>query len=158
MEFRVLGPVEVRVAGQPVDAGHARQRAVLAVLVLDLGHVVPPELLIDRVWDENPPASVRNVLHGHLARLKAALANADDPGVSLSRQQGGYLLRCVPELVDLFGFRRLAAEAASADDEHAVSLLGEALALGTGRRWPGCIVPGWTRCARAWRWNGQRPT
>jgi DNA-binding SARP family transcriptional activator len=137
MEFRVLGPVEVRVAGQPVAAGHARQRAVLAVLVLELGHVVPAELLIDRIWGENPPASVRNLLYGYLARLRAALASAADPGVSLSRQQGGYLLRCAPELVDLFRFRHLAAEAASAGDEHAVSLLGEALAL-----WHGSALAG----------------
>jgi DNA-binding SARP family transcriptional activator len=141
MEFRVLGPVEVWVAGQPVAAGHARQRAVLAVLVLDLGHVVPAELLIDRVWAENPPASVRNVLHGYLARLRASLSNADDPGVSLSRERGGYQLRCAPELVDLFGFRRLAAEAASADDEHALSLLGEALALWHGPALAGLHSP-----------------
>jgi DNA-binding response OmpR family regulator len=49
--------VEVRVAGQAAETGHPRQRAVLAVLLLDLGRVVPTELLIDRVWGGNPPAS-----------------------------------------------------------------------------------------------------
>ena len=141
MEFRVLGPVEVRVAGQPVDAGHARQRAVLAVLVLELGHVIPAELLIDRVWGENPPASVRNLLYGYLARLRAALASAADQGVSLSRQQGGYLLRYAPEHVDLFRFRRLGAEALGADDERAMSLLSEALDMWHGSALAGLHSP-----------------
>jgi DNA-binding SARP family transcriptional activator len=83
MEFRLLGPVEIRDASRLVDAGHGRQRAVLAVLLLELGRVVPAEVLIDRVWDQDPPASVRNVLSGYVARLKAALYAAETrPGHS----------------------------------------------------------------------------
>jgi hypothetical protein len=41
MEFGILGPVEVWADGRAADAGHARQRAVLAVLLLDLGRAVP---------------------------------------------------------------------------------------------------------------------
>src|SRR5262249_21256103 len=50
MEFRVLGDLEVRAAGRRLEAGHARQRAVLAVLLFDLSQVVPATRLIDRVW------------------------------------------------------------------------------------------------------------
>jgi hypothetical protein len=76
VEFGVLGPVEVRVGGRAADTGHPRQRAVLAVLLLGLGRVVPPEVLIDRVWGEAPPTSVRNVLSGYVARLRAVMAAA----------------------------------------------------------------------------------
>jgi DNA-binding SARP family transcriptional activator len=143
MEFSVLGPVEVRVAGQPVTAGHARQRAVLAVLLLELGHVVPAELLIDRVWGEDPPAAVRNVLYGNIARLKSVLARAADPAVSLARQPGGYRLQADPELVDLYRFRALVAEAARAagDDARGARSLRTALGLWHGPALAGLASP-----------------
>jgi DNA-binding SARP family transcriptional activator len=137
MEFRVLGPVEIRSGDRQTDCGHARQRAVLAVLLLDLGRSVPAATLIDRVWGDAPPASVRNVLYGYVARLRAALASActsagADEGVTLSRQYGGYLLQARPEQVDLHEFRRLVAEAGGSTDERAAALLSEALRLWRG--------------------------
>jgi DNA-binding SARP family transcriptional activator/Tfp pilus assembly protein PilF len=147
MEFRLLGPVEIRLGDRLIDAGHARQRAVLAALLLDLNRVLPTEVLIDRVWDEDPPASGRNVLYGHLARLRAALAAAGDAGVSLSRRPGGYVLQASPEQVDVCRFRALAAPAAAADDEQAVTLLREALAL-----WHGPALAG----LRGWWLDGMR--
>jgi DNA-binding SARP family transcriptional activator len=55
MEFRVLGPVEVWSGGHRIDAGHVKQQSVLALLLLELGRVVPAEVLIDRVWGDSPP-------------------------------------------------------------------------------------------------------
>jgi len=142
MEFGVLGPVEVRVAGQVADTGHPRQRAVLAVLLLNLGRVVPTELLIDRVWGGNPPASVRNVLYGYVGRLRAVVAGAADPEATLARRRGGYLLQARPGQLDLHRFRRLIAEAATADDDgHAAGLLREALGLWRGPALSGLDSP-----------------
>ena len=134
MEFRVLGDLEVRAAGLQVDIGHARQRVVLAVLLFDLGRVVPATQLIDRVWGDDPPVSARNVLYGYVARLRAAIAGAGDPAVTLSRQPGGYRLEADRDQVDLHRFRRLLAEAAAAagDDERARCLLASALTLWRG--------------------------
>jgi DNA-binding SARP family transcriptional activator len=134
MEFQVLGPVEVRLRERALDAGHARQRAVLAVLLLDLDRVVPLDRLIDRVWGEDPPPSARNILYGHIARLRAMVAGAAaDDGVTLSRHQGGYRLHADPEQLDLHRFRRLAGQAAgAADDEAAERLLRDALGLCRG--------------------------
>jgi DNA-binding SARP family transcriptional activator len=133
MKIGVLGPVEVWVDGRPVDAGHARQRAVLAVLALDTGRVVPIEVLIDRVWGEHPPRSVRNIVYGYVARLRALAGSGADPAVTVSRRPGGYLLQAAPDQVDLTRFRLLVAQAADAgDEERARKLLGLGVALWRG--------------------------
>jgi tetratricopeptide (TPR) repeat protein len=137
------------VGGEVVDAGHPRQRAVLAVLLLDLGRVIPAQLLIDRVWGEDPPGSVRNVLYGYVARLRAVVAGAADPDVTLARGHGGYLLQARPEQVDACRFRRLVAEAAQAsgDDERGAVLLRQALALWRGPALGGTESP-WLQAMR----------
>jgi DNA-binding SARP family transcriptional activator len=133
MKIGVLGPVEVWVAGRPADAGHARQRAVLAVLALDAGRVVPIEVLIDRVWGAEPPRSVRNIVYGYVARLRVLVGNGTDPAITLSRRPGGYLLQAAPDQMDLTRFRRLVAQAADAEDEErARRLLGQGAALWRG--------------------------
>ncbi len=138
VEFRVLGGLEIRAAGQRVGVGHARQATVLAVLLLDLGRAISAEQLIDRVWGAAPPPSVRSVLHGYVARLRAALAAAGDPEVALARRSGGYLLDADPDQVDLYRFRRLVAEAGAAGaDQPAAALLRSALRL-----WRGPVLAG----------------
>ncbi|HVB45416.1 MAG TPA: BTAD domain-containing putative transcriptional regulator [Streptosporangiaceae bacterium] len=143
VEFRVLGELEIRAAGLQVDIGHARQRAVLAVLLFDLGRVVPATLLIERAWGDDPPVSVRNVLYGYIARLRAAIARAGDPAVMLSRQPGGYRLDADLDQVDLYRFRGLVAEAADAaeDGERAGALLAQALMLWRGPALAGMDSP-----------------
>jgi DNA-binding SARP family transcriptional activator/tetratricopeptide (TPR) repeat protein len=133
LEFRVLGPVEAGSPGQRIDLGHARRRAVLAVLILELGRVVPTEHLIDRIWGDDPPATVRNVVYSYVARLKAAVADAADPAAGLRRRAGGYVLEAPPGQCDLHRFRTMAADAAAADDdEQAEALLRGAVSLWRG--------------------------
>jgi DNA-binding SARP family transcriptional activator len=116
-----------------LEAGHARRRAVLAVLLLEFGRVVPVETLIDRVWGENPPTSVLSTLYGYVSKLKSVIAGAPDSRVTLSRRPGGYLLEAEAEQFDLCQFRRLAAEAAIAsDDKREAGLLRQALDLWRG--------------------------
>jgi DNA-binding SARP family transcriptional activator/Tfp pilus assembly protein PilF len=143
MDFGVLGPVEVWVDDQPADAGHARQRAVLAVLLLEAGRAVPLEALVDRVWGEDPPRSVRNVVYGHVGRLRALIASARDPQVTLSRPPSGYLLEAAPDRVDVYRFRGLVVEAATAagDDERAGAALAAAVALWRGTALAGLNSP-----------------
>jgi DNA-binding SARP family transcriptional activator len=149
MEFGVLGPVELWLDGGLADAGHARQRAVLAVLVLEAGRAVPLEVLIDRVWGEDPPRSVRNLVYGYAGRLKALIADGQDRDVALSRRADGYLLHVRPGQVDAGRFRALAAEAkAAADDGHAGAALAAALALWRGQALAGLDSP-WLNGQRA---------
>ncbi len=139
MEFRILGPVEVCRNGLRVDIGHARQRAVLAVLVLDLNHAVPTEYLIDRVWGDIPPRSARNILSGYVTRLRSAAVREVGPEVSLVRRAGGYCLEADPECVDVWRFRRgvCGARLAGEDDERASTLFARALS-----NWQGSALAG----------------
>jgi DNA-binding SARP family transcriptional activator/tetratricopeptide (TPR) repeat protein len=114
VEFRLLGPVEVWDGDRRVDVGHAKQRCVLTVLLLEAGQVVTTATLIDRVWGHDPPDGVLNVLYAYITRLRKALAPC---GVRLVRDSGGYLLDVNPETVDVHRFRRLQAEAGTALDE-----------------------------------------
>ena len=54
LEFRVLGPLDVRRGGRSVAPAGARRRCLLAMLLLDADQVVPVERLIDGVWGESP--------------------------------------------------------------------------------------------------------
>lgn len=147
MEFRVLGPVEIRAAGRVLPAGRARRRSLLAVLLLEAGRAVPADRLIERAWDERPSAAARNTLYAYIARLRAAMASAGERGSSLTRQQDGYLLRAGRDSLDLFRFRALVSDAAAGGGSRA-DLLGEALALWRGRALCGLDSP-WLNTMRA---------
>jgi DNA-binding SARP family transcriptional activator len=147
IEFRVLGPVEARVGECALAVGHPRQRAVLAVLLLDADRVVPADLLIDRVWGEDPPASVRNVLSGYVARLKAVISDTSNDTVWLGRSHGGYVLHVHPDGVDLHRFRDLVSAVGGEADDRAQDLLRDALALWHGPALAGLESP-WLNATR----------
>ncbi|QKV92924.1 tetratricopeptide repeat protein [Streptomyces sp. NA02950] len=148
MEFRVLGPVEASVDGRPVDLGHPKQRAVAAVLLCEPNRALPAEQLIDRVWGEDPPGSVRNVLYGYIGRLRRALrAAGGGPAVGLTRRSGGYQLDTDPERVDLHRFQRLVARARGGDGDP-VDLLRDALDLWSGEALAG-LSGAWAEGTRA---------
>ncbi|MFI6372315.1 BTAD domain-containing putative transcriptional regulator [Streptomyces sp. NPDC050546] len=145
----MLGTVEAHLGARPADLGHAKQRCVLAVLLCDAGRVVSTERLIDRVWGENPPGSVRNILSGYVGRLRTALRAAGARGVRLTRGSGGYLLDVAPESVDVHRFRRLVAEARrTADTGQAAELLRDALGLWHGEALSG-LLGAWAEETRA---------
>ena len=73
MEFRILGPLEVFDEGRSVDIGAAKQRALLAVLLLDANRVVPTDVLIEALWGERPPATATKALQVHVSQLRKAL-------------------------------------------------------------------------------------
>ena len=137
MEFRVLGPTELWSAGQPCELGPARERSVLAILLLSPRTIVPVGALIDRLWDTDPPAKARESLSVYVARLRSSLREAVGDNVRLAGRANGYVLDVDPEAVDLHQFRRLRRQAdaliASGDHDHAARLLREADALWRGQ-------------------------
>jgi DNA-binding SARP family transcriptional activator/tetratricopeptide (TPR) repeat protein len=144
-EFGVLGAVEARIDGSSVDLGHARQRCVLGVLLVEAGRPVAADQLIERVWGEHPPQRVTGALYSYLSRLRSAMAGAD--GVEIRREPGGYLLTVDPQAVDLHRFRRLMTLARAAEsDRTAAALIEQALNLwrgdpfaGLDTRWLGAM-------------------
>ena len=126
MEFRILGPLEVRDGERSLPLGGAKQRAVLALLLLSANRVLPVERLVEGVWGDEPPSSVNASLQNHLARLRREL------GDRLVTRSPGYLLRVGEGELDFDRFRRLVDEARGAEPEVAAERLAEALALWRG--------------------------
>ncbi|EXG79797.1 AfsR/SARP family transcriptional regulator [Cryptosporangium arvum] len=127
-QFRLLGPLEMTVGDRVVNLGPVKRRTVLAALLVDVGRPVRVETLVDRVWDDEPPAKARDVLYAHIARIRSALVGSN---VVVERRSGGYALHVDPDQVDAHLFRRLVAEARAEDcpDERRATLLRAALDL-----------------------------
>lgn len=138
--FGVLGVVEARIGGVTVDLGHARQRSVLGVLLVEVGRPVTVDQLIGRVWGGNAPQRAAGALYSYLSRLRRALAGTD--GVEIRRDPGGYVLTADPQWVDLHRFRRLMSAArAAGSDTAAADLIGQALPLWRGDPFAGLDTP-----------------
>ena len=141
MEFRMLGPVELWSDGQQCDLGSARARGVLAILLLTPGTLVPTEVLIDRIWDSDPPPKARETLTVYITRLRSALRRALGEDVRLTGRAHGYVLDIDPETIDLHRFRRLRRQAdalaGNGDPEHAGQLLLKAAQLWRGQAFAG---------------------
>src|SRR4051794_33350074 len=126
-EFGLLGPLEVRTGDGPLALGAPKQRALLALLLLNANRVVARERLIGELWGDSPPETAAKAVQVYVSRLRKLL-----PAELLVTQAPGYVLRVAPESVDLRRFERLVAEAHDADPARAASLLAEALALWRG--------------------------
>ena len=73
MDYRVLGPLEVRDGGNPIRLGGRQQRAVLALLLLSPNRTVPAERLVDEVWGDEPPPTAGHALVVYVSRLRKSL-------------------------------------------------------------------------------------
>jgi len=70
LEFFLLGPLEARRDGARIELGPRKQRAVLALLLLNANRVVSTERLIDDLWGEAPPDTARSALQVYIAGLR----------------------------------------------------------------------------------------
>jgi tetratricopeptide (TPR) repeat protein/DNA-binding SARP family transcriptional activator len=155
MEFLLLGPVELRVAGRSVPLGGPRQRGVIASLAAEVGATVAVEVLIDRIWGETPPPRARHALHVYIARFRRLLRGEGVAGrATVVRRSGGYALQVDPECVDAHRFRRLVDRARDpgSPDAERVAWLGQALDLWRGPpfgdlpgEWPARVREGWAQ-------------
>lgn len=131
MIFRILGPLDAAGLAFP-----PRQRAVLAMLLLQANRVVAVDRLVDAVWDTRPPSTAREQIQICVSAIRRALHGAGLPDVVV-RQTPGYLIRCREDQLDLLAFDALVTRArlaAAGDDPRAaVADFREALALWRGR-------------------------
>jgi DNA-binding SARP family transcriptional activator len=139
VEFRILGPLEVLDGERALSLGGARQRAVLAVLLLHANHVVSSDRLIDELWGEEPPKAAAASLRVFVSELRKALEpgrRQRGSGQVLLTQPTGYLIRVERGQLDLEQFERLLEEGRRAllagAIETATERLREALSLWRG--------------------------
>lgn len=133
MEYRVLGPLEVRDGERSVPLAGAKQRALLALLLVNANRVVSRDRLIDELWGEQPPGRAVQSVQVYVSRLRKLL-----PAKTLLTQPPGYLLEVGSDELDLRRFERLLAEGREARATR--SGLGSSCMTrshsGVGRRWP----------------------
>ncbi len=107
--FGLLGALEIHHAGRRIALRAGRQRAVLALMLLQPHQDVTVESLIKRLWDGEPPDGGRNTVQAYVARLRRALREATGQDDLIRTGPGGYTLAVADEQVDLARFRALAA-------------------------------------------------
>ncbi|MER5260880.1 BTAD domain-containing putative transcriptional regulator [Actinosynnema sp. NPDC002837] len=139
LRFEVLGLLRAVRGGGEVDLGAAKQRAVLAVLLLARNAPVSRDQIIEAVWGDNTPTSAVNLVQTYVAGLRRALEPSRArraPAELLTSVGDGYLLRVDPQQVDLDEFERGVVSAArlraSGDLIAAATALDEALGLWRG--------------------------
>ncbi|WP_214414370.1 AfsR/SARP family transcriptional regulator [Sphaerisporangium fuscum] len=145
MRFRVLGALEVRSGSQRlVRLGAAKQRALLAVLLLNVNRPVHADRLVDALWPQHPPRTAAVALRTYVSALRRVLGLAErtEPPL-LATVPGGYLLRLTSADLDLLAFEELAAGGRRALAEGRPALAAERLhqALGLWRGRPLEDVP-----------------
>ncbi len=114
LELGVLGPVRAVRDGRELGLGGPKPRAVLALLLMDAGRVVPAEYLAEVLWRGVPPPGAAKTLRSYISRLRSLL----DPEAALVARGGGYAIKVDPDRVDAARFERLVGMCA-------------------GRTWPG---------------------
>jgi DNA-binding SARP family transcriptional activator len=131
MEFGILGPLEVRDGATELALGAPKQRAVLALLLLHANQVVPTDRLIDQLWGDQAPDTVKVALQGYVSNLRKALG----AGTIVTRAPG-YAIELEPERFDLHRFESLLSQAraaaAAGDPAGAAAGFREALGLWRG--------------------------
>ncbi len=138
MRVELLGTVQVRDdAGGPVHVGGPRAQALLVLLAVDAGRVVPAVSLIGRLWDGDAPDGARGALQSMVSRLRGVL------GAAIESHPAGYRLAVRRDQVDALAFEELAGQGsralADADPARASAILRQALALWRGHALAGLL-------------------
>lgn len=114
---RVLGPLELEVAGSPVRVGSRMGRLVLATLTLAANHMVSSDQLSQVLWGDDPPPSRDTTLHSHLSRLRHLLGAGRITGGDHS-----YQLNLAVDELDALRFETLVEQALAVRDQPGLSL------------------------------------
>jgi DNA-binding SARP family transcriptional activator len=131
LEFRILGPLEVLDEDRPVRLGGPKQRAALAILLLNANRVVSVERLADDLYAGAPPVTAVTQVQRQVSELRKLLG-----AETIETRSPGYVIHVEPGRLDLDRFERSTHDAVQAkersDAAAAVGLLTEALGLWRG--------------------------
>ena len=126
-DFKVLGPLEVSAGEEPLVLGGTRQRALLALLLLNGGRVVPRDRIVDALWGESPPPTAANSVQVAVHALRKLL------GPERVQTRGtGYRIAVQPGELDLDRFEAVLGRARDEPPVRAAETLREALSLRRG--------------------------
>jgi DNA-binding SARP family transcriptional activator len=104
-EFGVLGPLQISVDGAAVALGTPKQRAVLAMLLINRNRPVATESLIEAAWEQFPPPDPRASLHSYVSNLRKLLAGVGlDARTALVSAPPGYRLSVLENACDIGRF------------------------------------------------------
>jgi predicted ATPase/DNA-binding SARP family transcriptional activator len=127
LEFRMLGPLEVRDGDRRIQVGGRNRRALLGALLLRANELVSTERLLDDLYGEQPPRTATQSLHNAVSQLRRLLGRD-----VVETHPAGYVLRVDPDALDLTRFEGLVARAREAAGRERAELLHEALGLWRG--------------------------
>ena len=116
----MLGPLALEGEAGPIALGGPTERAVLALLALDVNRTVTDAALIDGLWGDAPPAAALKTLRAYVSRLRRRLREATGPegDCRIETRPGGYSLHLAESDVDVHEVKELLALARSAVQEH----------------------------------------
>ena len=127
LDFRILGPLQVVDDGRALPLGGQKQRALLALLLLNAGKVVSTDRLMDELWAGEPPRTAATSLQNLVSSLRKLVGREH-----VVTRPPGYLLDVDPRQVDVGRLEALLVEAKRAEPEARAALLREALGLWQG--------------------------
>jgi DNA-binding SARP family transcriptional activator len=131
LDFRILGPLEVVGDEGSIRLGGPKQRATLAILLLDANRVVSVERLADDLYSGAAPVTAVTQVQRQISEMRKLL-----PEPVIETRSPGYVIHVSPEQLDLIRFERRAEEAsrllARGEAQRATDLLREALTLWRG--------------------------
>ena len=131
MDFRILGPLEARDGDREVRLRGGKQRALLALLLVNANGTLAIDRIVDDLWGEDVPETAAKMVQIYVSRLRKVL-----PAGALHTRPPGYALQLQPDELDLHRFERLVGEARAALDAgragEAAPGFREALALWRG--------------------------
>ncbi|MGI8779549.1 MAG: AfsR/SARP family transcriptional regulator, partial [Solirubrobacteraceae bacterium] len=135
MDFRVLGRIEVAGHFPTPSPPGAKERSILARLLLEPGRTVAAAALLDAAWEGVPHELVARSLAVRVANLRSFLEPHRDrgaPSLLLVRNGPGYRLAIAPEQIDAQRFERRVRAAAGLPAEAALEAFEGALELWRG--------------------------
>src|ERR1051326_1615117 len=110
VDFGLLGPLMVSHDGATVPVARGHQRAVLASLLLQANHPVPPTAIAEALWEDAPPPSAQATVRNYVRRLRHTLRSAGAQRIG-THPGGGYLIQVGDGELDVARFEKMLSAA-----------------------------------------------